>query len=307
MARYTIKELEHLSGIKAHTIRVWEQRYAILNPHRTDTNIRYYSDEDLRNLLNIALLNERGYKISKIAQMLPEDILKTVQQLCESPCTCSHHINALISAMVAMNESKFDKALSTATVQLGFQNTMKEVVYPFLCKIGVLWQTGNITPAHEHFISNLIRQKVIVAIDGQKVCTRPDARKYLLYLPEGELHEMSLLYMSYILRLHKQQVVYLGQHLPYPDLELSYEQCKPDYICTVLTSTPDRDQVQSYLNKLSERFATCRILIYGIQTQYDFLVFPENVQRLSSIQDFSDMLQQLDFRQAQQVTNLTQV
>ncbi|WP_299754448.1 MerR family transcriptional regulator [uncultured Pontibacter sp.] len=281
MAQYTIKELEHLSGIKAHTIRIWEQRYGILNPRRTETNIRYYDDADLKELLNISLLNESGYKISKIAQMEREQLLQTVRQLCERPCACSHHVNALVSAMVDMDEYKFDRALSTAAVQMGFQATMQEVIYPFLNKIGVLWQTGNITPAHEHFVSNLIRQKLLVAIDGQTARWKESDPAYILYLPENEFHELALLYMHYILRTYNQRVVYMGQHLPFEDLELTYEQFQAKYICTVLTSQPEREEVQAYLNKLSQRFTGCTVYVYGYQVQQDALVFPENVQRLS--------------------------
>lgn len=292
MAQYTIKELEQLSGIKAHTIRVWEQRYNILCPQRTCTNIRYYSDEDLKSLLNISLLNERGYKISKIAEMAPEQIQQTVQQLCDSPCAYSHHINLLVSAMVDMNEDKFDKAISTATLQMGFEEVMHEVIYPFLNKIGVLWQTGNISPAHEHFVSNLIRQKIIVAIDGQVVRRQQGSPTYLLYLPAGELHELALLYMNYTLRLHNLHVIYLSQNLPFEDLELTYEQCQPDFICTVMTSAPERHQVQDYINRLSVRFSDCQIYVYGLQVQYDFLIFPDNVRRLDYMRSFVDLFKQ---------------
>ena len=285
MAQYTIKELEHLSGIKAHTIRIWEQRYHILNPRRTDTNIRYYDDADLKSLLNISLLNERGYKISKIAQMEPEQIERKVAQLCDSPCACSHHVSALVAAMVDMDEVKFDKQLSTATLQLGLHSAMEEIIYPFLNKIGILWQTNNISPAHEHFVSNLIRQKLIVAIDGQTLRREEQSTTYILYLPEGELHELALLYMNYILRAHGQHVVYLGQNLPFPDLELTYDQFKGAYICTVLTSAPERDQVQHYLNRLSQRFPQTTIYIYGFQAQHDFLAMPPNVRRLGCLRD----------------------
>ncbi|GAB3819393.1 MerR family transcriptional regulator [Pontibacter rugosus] len=289
MAQYTIKELEHLSGIKAHTIRIWEQRYNILNPKRTDTNIRFYDDADLKSLLNISLLNERGYKISKIAQMDPEQLLQKVRQLCDQPCECSHHISALVSAMIDMCEHQFDKALSTATLQMGFQETMQQVIYPFLNKIGILWQTGNITPAHEHFVSNLIRQKLMVAIDGQVAKWKEGTPTYILYLPENELHELALLYMNYILRSHGQKVIYLGQNLPFKDLAVTYEQFKAEFICTVITSSIEREQVQPYLNKLSHRFPEAQIYIYGYQVQQDCLILPDNIKRLSCINDFIDL------------------
>ncbi|WP_439881937.1 MerR family transcriptional regulator [Pontibacter sp. MBLB2868] len=283
MAQYTIKELEQLSGIKAHTIRVWEQRYSILSPKRTETNIRFYDDADLKSILNISLLNEQGYKISKIAKMPPEQILQKVQQLCEDSCHGSHHINTLVQAMIDMDEDMFDKALSTATLQIGFKETMDSVIYPFLNKIGVLWQTGNITPAHEHFVSNLIRQKLIVAIDGQVVRKQEGAPTYLLYLPEGELHELALLYMNYTLRANNKHVVYLGQNLPFKDLELTYNQFKADFICTVLTSNPERHQLQEYINHLSASFPKATVVLYGYQVQSNPVVFPDNVKRVDKI------------------------
>ncbi|MBB6612060.1 MerR family transcriptional regulator [Pontibacter sp. Tf4] len=289
MAQYTIKELEHLSGIKAHTIRIWEQRYNILCPKRTETNIRYYDDKDLKTLLNVSLLNEKGYKISKIAQMEPEQLVEKVQQLCEQPGECSKPINDMMAAMLDLDEEAFDKAISTVTLQLGFAEAMNRLIYPFLHKIGILWQTGNITPAHEHFVSNLIRQKLIVAIDGQVLRRKPDAPLYLLYLPEGELHELALLYMNYVIRLHNLQVIYMGQNLPFSDLELTYKHCKPQYICTVLTSMPERDQVQSYLNKLSETFTESTIYVYGWLVQQEQLQMPPNVKRLACMREFTQL------------------
>ncbi|QCR22918.1 MerR family transcriptional regulator [Pontibacter sp. SGAir0037] len=286
MGHYSIKELEHLSGIKAHTIRIWEQRYSILSPKRTDTNIRYYDDQDLKTILNVSFLNAKGIKISKIAQMESKQISQKVQELSEDSGQFSGHINLLISAMVDMDEEVFDKTISTATLQLGLRDTFLHVIYPFLNKIGVLWQTGNISPAHEHFVSNLVRQKIIVAIDGQVVRRQQGNPTYLLFLPEGELHELALLFMNYVIRSHHFQVIYLGQHLPFKDLEITYEHCRPAYMCTVLTSTPDRDQVQAYLDKLSNRFPEATIYICGAQVQYDFLVFPRNIHLLRSVQEF---------------------
>jgi len=290
VAQYTIKELEQLSGIKAHTIRIWEQRYKILCPNRTDTNIRYYSDSDLKTLLNVSFLNDKGYKISKIACMLQEERQEKVKQLCEDPTECSSKLPVLVAAMIDMDEHSFEKAIATVTLQVGFKETMRQLIYPFLAKIGILWQTNNISPAHEHFISNLIRQKLIVAIDGQVVKKQPDAPTYLLYLPEGELHEIALLYMNYLVRTYQLPVIYLGQHLPFSDLELTYEQCKPAYICTVLTSMPERSKVQEYLNKISNRFKNCTIYVYGHLVEQENLVFPENVTHIKGMDQFEAML-----------------
>ncbi|WP_187263810.1 MerR family transcriptional regulator [Pontibacter beigongshangensis] len=290
MALYSIKELEHLSGIKAHTIRIWEQRYQILEPSRTDTNIRYYDDEDLKWLLNISLLNEKGIKISKIAKMSKSEVAQMVQHLSEQSYEFDHHINGLITSMLDLDEALFDKVLSTATLQLGFQQMMQEVVYPFLKKIGILWQTGNISPAHEHFISNLIRQKLLVAIDGQVVRRKEGQLTYMLFLPEGEMHEIALLYMNYLLRSLQIYTLYLGQSLPFEDLQLCYQHFKADYLCTVLTSSPERGEVQHYIDNLSKSFPESTICVYGHQVQYDFLSFPANVKRLSCMQEFMALI-----------------
>ena len=286
MAHYSIKELEHLSGIKAHTIRIWEQRYALLSPKRTDTNIRYYDDADLKNILNVSLLNERGYKISRIAKMKPEQIAEEILSLTDVPGDYQGIINGLISAMLDMNEEQFEKTLSKPILQLGLEQAFLQVVYPFLSKIGILWQTNNICPAHEHFVSNLIRQKLIVAIDGQVLPSAETAEKFLLYLPENELHELALLFMNYLLRARKYHVLYLSQNLPFADLVRAFEYYQPKNIVTVLTAYPERDRVQDYLDKLAGKFPDTRILIYGHQAQYPFLTFPARLKKLSLMSEF---------------------
>jgi MerR family transcriptional regulator, light-induced transcriptional regulator len=291
VAQYSIKELEHLSGVKAHTIRIWEQRYGILQPKRTETNIRFYDDEDLKALLNIAVLNEHGYKISKIAQMNGPQICDAVVSISANhTLDFSQQINALLVAMVDMDEEAFDKVISTAILQLGFEKTMQDLVYPYFNKIGILWQTGNINPAHEHFVSNLVRQKLIVAIDGQVLRRREQMSRYMLFLPEGELHELSLLYMCYLLRSRNHQVLYLGQNLPFSDVLLAAGKYQPDYVCSVMTTNPDRDNVQDYINSLSSQLPDCTIYLFGYQVQYDFLEFPKNTRQLCSMENFLTLI-----------------
>jgi MerR family transcriptional regulator, light-induced transcriptional regulator len=291
VAQYSIKELEHLSGVKAHTIRIWEQRYGILQPKRTETNIRYYDDDDLKSLLNIALLNEHGYKISKIAQMNGNQICDAVVSIsANEKLDFSQQGNALLVAMVDLDEEAFDKVITTAIIQMGFERTMQELVYPFFHKIGILWQTGNINPAHEHFVSNLVRQKLIVAIDGQVLRRREQVSRYLLFLPEGELHELALLYMCYLLRSRHQQVLYLGQNLPFSDLMLAAGKFQPDVVCTVLTTTPGREDVQEYINTLSSSLPDSTVYVYGFQAQHDFLEFPDNVRQLCSMNNFLTLI-----------------
>lgn len=291
MSTYSIKDLEQLSGIKAHTLRIWEQRYNLLQPKRTDTNIRFYDDDDLKLILNVALLNENGVKISKIASMAPNELREEVMRLTERSLTHDDQIHALTICMIEMDEERFDKILSTNILKLGFEQTMLNIIYPFMSKIGLLWQTGAINPAHEHFISNLVRQKLIVAIDGQ--ITQGGGKKFLLFLPEGELHEISLLFASYLIKSKGHKVIYLGQSTPNDDLLSVFKLHQPDYLLTVITTSPSSEYVQDYVTALSERFTSAQILVTGYQVIGQDLTFPENVRQMSYIRDIKELLEDL--------------
>ena len=219
MGNYSIKELEKLSGIKAHTIRIWEKRHSIIEPARTNTNIRYYSDEDLKKILNVSILNNHGFKISQIASLTRSDLVEHVKTLSEEKTDIGIYIDQLTLSMIDFDELKFEKLLAGYILKLGFERTLLEVVYPFLTKIGVLWLSNNISPIQEHFITNLIRQKIVVAIDGITIKPAEDAKKIVLFLPENEMHEIGLLFFHYLLKNMGFQTYYLGQYVPLADLE----------------------------------------------------------------------------------------
>ncbi len=292
MSTYSIKDFEQLSGIKAHTLRIWEQRYNLLQPKRTDTNIRYYDDDDLKLILNVALLNDNGVKISKIASMSSIELREEVMKLTDRSLTHDDQIHALTICMIEMDEERFDKILSTNILKLGFEETMLNVIYPFMSKIGILWQTGAINPAQEHFMSNLVRQKLIVAIDGQ--VQKQGGKKFLLFLPEGEHHEISILFASYLIKFKGHKVIYLGQSTPNEDLLSVYKLHQPEYLFTAITSSPSSEYVQDYIDALSERFTSAHILVTGYQVLGQDLSFPANVSQLSYIRDIKDLLEELD-------------
>ena len=291
MSVYSIKDLENLSGIKAHTLRIWEQRYDIISPKRTETNIRYYDDQDLKLVLNISLLQEHGYKISKIAGMSPDAMHQQVLDLSDHGNRHNDQIQALTIAMIDLDEARFEKIVARCVLQAGFEHTMIQVIYPFLTKIGILWQTGSINPAQEHFITNLIRQKLIVATDGQSSEYGVDAKKYMLFLPSGELHELSLLFSNFLLRTRRQRVIYLGQNLPFKDAEAVYAVHKPDYIFTVSTASPGPDEVQTYVNNLATSFPQAMILVSGYQVVSQDILAPGNVVIIRKIQDLVDFVE----------------
>jgi len=290
MSSYSIRDLEQLSGIKAHTIRIWEQRYNIIQPKRTDTNIRMYDDQDLKLVLNISLLKDHGYKISDIAKFSLDEIGHEVLVISEKKLNYPEQIHALTIAMIDLDEDRFEKIISTNFLQNGFENTMLNIIYPFLTRIGTLWLTGSIGPAQEHFMSNLIRQKVIVAIDGQVIKYSPDSKKFLLFLPEGELHEISLLFTSYVIRARHHRVVYLGQTLPFNELVFAYEVHKPDYIFASITSVPANDEVQAYVTKLCQQFPDARILLTGYQVIGQDIEVGSNCTIINKLEDLIDLL-----------------
>jgi DNA-binding transcriptional MerR regulator len=288
VANYSIKEIEQLSGIKAHTLRMWEQRYNFIKPKRTETNIRYYDDEDLKLVLNISLLKDNGYKVSRICNMLAVDLQLEVRRLMENKMGFPEQIQGLTIAMLELDEDRFEKILSTNILQIGFERTMMNLICPFFEKIGILWQTGTINPAHEHFMSNLIRQKIIVAIDGQLVSSTNFNKKYLLFLPENELHEIGLLFSAYLIKSRNNKVIYLGQNVPHFDLVNIYKDHKPDYILTVITTFPQLDWIQAYIYELSDSFPNSQILISGHQVVGHDMDFPKNVILLNKLQELVD-------------------
>jgi DNA-binding transcriptional MerR regulator len=290
VSTYSIKDLEQLSGIKAHTLRIWEQRYDFIKPKRTETNIRYYDDQDLKLILNVSLLKDNGHKISKISRMPYEQMQKEVLKLTEKRLSYPEQIHALTLAMIDHDEERFEKIMSTVILQLGFEDTMIKVIYPFLMKIGILWQTGSISPSQEHFISNLIRQKIIVAIDGLFVPSSQYNKKYLLFLPEHELHELSLLFSAYLIKSRKNQVIYIGQNTPFEDLIKVYNSMKPDYLLTIMTSFPQSHEVQDYVDKLSKIFHNNTILISGRQVIAQDIPARENILILNQLEDLRDFI-----------------
>ena len=262
MGQYSIKELEKLSGIKAHTIRIWEKRHHLVVPQRTQTNIRYYSDEDLKKIINVSVLNNNGVKISKIVGLSIDQINQQVAELSDSKNSIEISIDQLVLAMIDMEEEQFEKILASLILKFGFEKTVLEIVYPFMEKIGILWLTNNVTPAQEHFISHLIRQKMIVAIDGLPLPPKT-SKKAVLYLPENELHELGLLFYHYITKKTGYRTYYLGQMVPFKDLKYVAEHHNPDLIITSLTSGPSPHAMQAYLTKLSQEFPTAKLLVSG--------------------------------------------
>jgi MerR family transcriptional regulator, light-induced transcriptional regulator len=288
--QYTIKDLERLSGIKAHTLRIWEQRYNLLKPSRTDTNIRYYSGEDLRKILNISVLNQKGVKISKIVDLSDEEINHRVIEFTSDFSDQGLQIESLIIAMIDLDEPRFEQIIQACVLRLGFEDTMIKVIYPFFKKVGVLWQTGSINAAQEHFITHLIRQKIIVAIDMLPYKTRLDSRTFLLFLPEGELHEMGLLFHNYLIKRSGHKSIYLGQTVPLKDLTEIVAIQKPDLLVTALLSYNSTDDVLKVLNGINKASGSLPLWITNVMPRPEGITFPENILFSTSALHFKSTL-----------------
>ena len=287
MAFYSIKDLEKISGIKAHTIRIWERRYALIEPQRTATNIRYYSDEDLKRILNVSILNQNGYKISKIAQMSAVQLCDRVIALCLDTRNTDVQIESLLVAMLELDESKFANVLSNSIIKQGFESTVETILFPFLDRIGILWQAGTIYPAQEHFISNLIRRKLIAAIDNEMQNFVPKVDKDIIFfLPENELHEIGLLFYSLIARKEGFNVVYLGASVPIKDLNTVIEARQVDALFTSFVSAINKEELEVLTNAITKMIPSLPVYVTGLQIKEQEPVLPELFQIISSAQEF---------------------
>lgn len=250
LRKYSIKDLEHLTGIKAHTLRIWEQRYDIIEPQRTETNIRYYQEEDLKHLLNIAVLINSGLKISKVACLSRGEIQQAVIDESEYKGNFEAQINTLKVAMLEYDADLFEKVLTASILKVGSDETFTKLVGAFIFQVGILWQTNAITLSHEHFASNLIRQKLYVAIDQMTPTSSAEAKTYLLYLPDEELHELGLLYLNFYLKSRGHNVIYLGQSVPAHYLKDVIQKKNVDELVSIFTTHPHVDLMPVYLQKL---------------------------------------------------------
>ncbi len=233
--RYSMTQVEVLTGIKSNTLRIWERRYNILTPNRTDTNIRFYTDEDLKKLLNISILLKSGYRISKIDKMCDDEIWKNVLSVTDVPEDYASLVSKLVLYMVDLDELKFLEVIEQSIEKIGVFETVKCLLYPFLNHIGILWTVNKMTPAKEHFVSNLIRQKIIAETDKLKVDYN-SGKSAMLFLPENEDHELALILANYILRVKGYRTYYLGQNVPIENISELIEKA-PDSVLLTMNVT----------------------------------------------------------------------
>ena len=289
MNSFTIKDLENLSGIKAHTIRIWEQRYGFLKPKRTTTNIRCYSNDELKTLLNVALLNKYGFRISQIDKMKPSEVCNKLLSLNDATAMRERITNELVQVMVDLDMEHFESVLDKYIDEKGIEATVLQIIFPFLEKIGILWQTGHIHPAQEHLVSNIIRRKILVAIDAATGKKEID-KTFLLFLPEGEHHELGLLFVYYLLRNHGVKTIYLGANVPLHDVSEVIQLKKPDCVFIHLTACGSGFKLDRFLQQVRLKFNKTDTIISGQVTRNYHKKLPEGVNFKTSLGNVIDYI-----------------
>ena len=290
MNAFTIKDLENLSGIKAHTIRIWEQRYNFLKPGRTQTNIRSYTSDELKVILNVALLNKYGFKISHIDKMNAAEMQERILSLMQSQAQQERIINELIQQMIDLDLDGFENTIDDFIRARGVEKSITQIIFPYLERIGILWVTSHINPAQEHLTSNIIRQKLISGIENVGRPNNSQNRSVLLFLPEGEHHELGLLFICYLLKSRGVHVFYLGANVPLKDLEYVIKLKKPDIVYSHLTSIPGNFNMERFLNMLHQRVNGSQVVFSGPAVHQYKKRVPENITLKRSLSEVNEYL-----------------
>lgn len=287
---FSIKDLENLTGIKAHTIRIWEKRYNLLQPERTDTNIRYYSLVNLQKLLNISYLNNNGYKISKIASLDSNDIPKLVKQIAQNDTTNNHAIDTLKLSMLNFDQKLFYDTYENLIQEKSFTEIFYQDLIPLLSEIGMLWQTDTITPAHEHFLTSLIRQKILINIEMIQSQNQVNTNKiFVLYLPDNEVHELGLMMINYEIISKGHQAIFLGQSVPIESLKDLLSHYDDITFVSYFTIKPEKEDLVDYINDFNSKLLikdSMKLWILGRRLdEIDLTSLPKQIIPFKTIED----------------------
>lgn len=294
MIHYSIADLENITGIKAHTIRIWEKRYNLISPFRTETNIRYYDNDQMKKLVNVASLIQSGMKISKVSNLSREELTDEINKLMASKAQTEAsayetYAGQLIKAGLEFDETTFNKVFANALLRYGMQSCYEKILIPLMNRVGMFWSTNRMNPAQEHFVSNLVKQKLHAVTDSLPPPTTSH-KPSLLFLPQSEDHEIGLLMAKYILRNAGRNVIYLGQRVPFDNLTGTVKQTKPGQLLFFLVQMHPLEQLQDYLDKVSSEFRDLKIFVSGFPYILSKLKIPNNIIWIKTPNDFDKML-----------------
>lgn len=291
---FSIKDLENLSGIKAHTIRIWEKRYNVLQPMRSTTNIRNYDLQSLQKLLNVVLLHNYGYKISRIAEHSTEKIELLVREIISEKSTKNHAINAFKMAMINFDQALFFNTYNSLLSEKSFREVFYDVVIPLMQEIGLLWQAGTITPAQEHFLTFLIKQKLLLNTEKLQILEPKRTDKvFVLYLPENEIHELGLMYLNYEILLNGYKTIYLGESVPIDSLTVMKKYYDNIVFVSYLTVQPTKDVLQDYINEITTKILTPNTKVMLLGRMVEFIDTSKISDQISVYNSIADLVQEL--------------
>ena len=293
--KFSIKDLENLTGIKAHTIRIWEKRYSLLSPKRTDSNIRYYDLASFQKMLNVSYLNNNGYKISKIATLKPKEIPALVREIASQTNLESHAINSFKLSMLNFDQALFYNTYESLLKDKSFVNIFYDIFIPLLTEIGLLWQTNTITPAHEHFLTTLIRQKILINTEFIQSEAKPNSKKtFVLFLPDNEIHELGIMFLNYQIVSHNFHCIFLGQSVPMESLTDILNYYDDIIFLSYFTIKPLKEEIDNYLSDFSESLlkkSNAEFWILGqMLNSIDMDNIPPKIKCFKSIQEVTDNL-----------------
>lgn len=293
--KFSIKDLENLTGIKAHTIRIWEKRYSLLSPKRTDSNIRYYDLASFQKMLNVSYLNNNGYKISKIATLKPKEIPALVREIASQTNLESHAINSFKLSMLNFDQALFYNTYESLLKDKSFENIFYDIFIPLLTEIGLLWQTNTITPAHEHFLTTLIRQKILINTEFIQSEAKPNSKKtFVLFLPDNEIHELGIMFLNYQIVSHNFHCIFLGQSVPMESLADILNYYDDIIFLSYFTIKPLKEEIDNYLSDFSESLlkkSNAEFWILGqMLNSIDMDNIPPKIKCFKSIQEVTDNL-----------------
>lgn len=294
MIKYSIADLENITGIKAHTIRIWEKRYNLISPFRTETNIRYYDNDQMKKLVNVASLIQSGMKISKVSKLSSDELIEEINKRLSGKAQTEAsayetYAGQLIKAGLEFDETTFNKVFANALLRYGMQTCYTKILIPLMNRVGMFWSTNHMNPAQEHFVSNLVKQKLSAAVDSLPPPTASH-KPTILFLPQNEDHEIGLLMSKYILRNAGRNVIYLGQRVPFDNLIGTVDQTKPGQLLFFLVQMHPIEQLQDYLDKISQQFRELKIFVSGFPYILSKLNIPSNITWIQDPQDFEKML-----------------
>lgn len=293
---YSISDLERLSGVHVHTIRIWERRYHALEPLRSAGNTRFYDDHQLRRLLNIVSLSQSGLKISQVCALSEaemDNLLKLeIDKTISDDAHFEYYISRLLNFGLVYDEFKFDELMSACIAEYGMVVSYKRVIYPLLTRLGLMWRIDHICPAQEHFLSNLIRQKLFAAIHALPVSPNMKA-SWLLFLPEDEEHDIGLLLANYLLRAAGQKVIFLGGRVPLESVKDAMQNNEVAHMLLFMVRSRPLPDAESYLTELSNTFSNARIHLAGNTKLIGELHLAENINWFHSIAELEETIKNI--------------